>query len=176
MDRIKDKLKMGQKKSKQAAKSHEDVENTNSPAQKNFDNGGSYSPPRGMKDILNSESKTTQFRAFLKTIDEENENNVEVLRLDFVLACRKMSQLLSGTSHSNPLSTNRANAITVTRISVGSSVSSSSGPVSFDVAAVKVNIVLIIKKSLSEGILNEILDYNLKRNIISDIISYYLSV
>jgi len=137
MDRIKDKLKMGQKKSKQAAKSHEDVENTNSPAQKNIDNGGSYSPPRGMKDILNSESKTTQFRAFLKTIDEENENNVEVLRLDFVLACRKMSQLLSGTSHSNPLSTNRANAITVTRISVGSSVSSSSGPVSFDVAAVK---------------------------------------
>ena len=144
MDRIKDKLKMGQKKSKQAAKSHEDVENTNSPTQKNFDNGGSYSPPRGMKDILNSESKTTQFRAFLKTIDEENENNVEVLRLDFVLACRKMSQLLSGTCHSNPLSTNRANAITVTRISVGSSVSSSSGPVSFDVAAVKVNIIPII--------------------------------
>ena len=146
MDRIKDKLKMGQKKSKQAAKSHEDVENTNSPTQKNFDNGGSYSPPRGMKDILNSESKTSQFRTFLNTIDQENENNVEVLRLDFVLACRKMGQLLSGSSHSNPLvsSTNRANAVTVTRVSVGASVSSTSGPVSIDVAAVKVRLILIV--------------------------------
>merc|ERR1712150_360915 len=125
----------GQKKSKQAAKSQENVENTNDPAKNKFDNGGSYSPPRGMKDILNSESKTTQFRSFLKTIDQENENNVEVLRLNFVLACRKMGRLLSGTSHSNPLvsSTNRANAVTVTRVSVGSSVSSTSGPVSIDV-------------------------------------------
>jgi len=139
MDKIKEKLKMGQKKSKQAAKSQENVENTNDPAKNKFDNGGSYSPPRGMKDILNSESKTTQLRSFLKTIDQENENNVEVLRLNFVLACRKMGQLLSGTSHSNPLvsSTNRAKGVTVTRVSVGSSVSSSSGPVSIDVAAVK---------------------------------------
>ena len=139
MDIIKEKLKMGQKKSKQTAKSQENVENTNNPAKKNFDNDGSYSPPRGMKDILNSESKTSQFRSFLTTIDEENENNVEVLRLDFVLACRKMGQLLTGTGHSNPLTTNRANAIHVTRISVGSSVSSSSGPIAIDVAAVKVN-------------------------------------
>jgi len=128
---------MGQKKSKQTAKSQENDENTNNLAKKNFDNDGSYSPPRGMKDILNSESKTSQFRSFLRTIDEENENNVEILRLDFVLACRKMGQLLAGTGHSNPLATNRANAITVTRISVGSSVSSSSGPIAIDVAAVK---------------------------------------
>jgi len=145
MDKLKEKLKMGQKKSKQAAKSQENLENTNNSAKNNFDNDGSYSPPRGMKDILNSETKTSQFRTFLNTIDQENENNVEVLRLDFVLACRKMGQLLSGSSHSNPLvsSTNRANAVTVTRVSVGASVSSTSGPVSIDVAAVKVSLVLI---------------------------------
>ena len=140
MDRIKEKLKMGQKKSKQAAKSHENEENASNPIKNNVDNGGSYSPPRGMKDILNSDSKTAQFRSYLKTIDEENENTVETLRLDFVLACRKMGQLLTGTTgHSNPLSTNRANAIKITRISVGASVSSSSGPVSIDVTAVKVS-------------------------------------
>ena len=95
MDKIKEKLRMGQKKSKHAVPKQENVENANNPSQSNFDNTGSHSPPRSMKDILNSETKTTQFRAFLSKIDEENENNVEVLRLDFILACRKMQNLLS---------------------------------------------------------------------------------
>ena len=37
---------------KQASTNKENVENTNDPAKNKFDNGGSYSPPRGMKDIL----------------------------------------------------------------------------------------------------------------------------
>ena len=148
MEKIKEKLKMGQKKSKNAAKTQENAENTKTTSEYNCDNSGSHSPPRSMKDILNSEPKTTQFRSFLSKIDEENENNVEVVRLDFILACRKMQQLLSGTN-SNPLSpsTNHGNLVTVTRIAGGStSASSSNTRQSFtvDVVAVKVSYYMII--------------------------------
>ena len=148
MEKIKEKLKMGQKKSKHAAKIQENVENTKSSSETNFDNTGSHSPPRSMKDILNSESKTTQFRSFLSKIDEENENNVEVLRLDFILACRKMHHLLSGIN-SNPLSTstNHGNVVTVTRVAGGSSSAASSNmrqSFTIDVVAVKVSFYIIL--------------------------------
>ena len=141
MEKIKEKLKMGQKKSKHAAKSQENVENTKNPSRANLDNSGSHSPPQSMKDILNSESTTAQFRSFLSEIDEENENNVEVLRLEFILKCRKMHHLLSGTN-SNPLSSsaNHGNIVHVTRVTPGSTSAPSSNTRQFsvDVAAVHV--------------------------------------
>merc|ERR1712150_419019 len=131
---------MGQSKSKRNIKSHENIENTNT-TKTGLENGGSNSPPRSMKDILNSESKTLQFRQFLASIDEENENNVEVHRLDFVLACRKMLQILSGV-HSNPLALSAAlnSEVVVKRITVGGTkneISRSTSDVAFDVVAVK---------------------------------------
>ena len=145
MERIKEKLKMGQNKSKRAAKGQENVENTNTPSKHNLENAGSNSPPRSMKDILNSESRTKQFRTFLSSIDEENENNVEVLRLDFVLSCRKMQHIFSDTS-SNPLSPSAAhgNAGSISRLGGGSSSASSTiteSSLAMDVIAIRVNIV-----------------------------------
>ena len=139
MDRIKEKLKMGQRKSKQAANSKNGVENTKSSSKSNSENTGSNSPPRRMKDILTSESKTKEFRSFLASIDQENEDDkVEVMRLDFILACRQMQQLVSGKS-SNPLSTQNS-VLAVTRYVGGSSspVSSHSEHNPMDVIAVKV--------------------------------------
>ena len=145
MDRIKEKLKMGQRKSKQAANCKNGVENTKSSSKSNSENTGSNSPPRRMKDILTSESKTKEFRSFLTSIDQENEDDkVEVMRLDFILACRQMQQLLSGKS-SNPLSTQNS-VLTVTRYVGGSSspISSHSEHVSMDVIAVKVQKLTIL--------------------------------
>ena len=141
MEKLKEKLKMGQNKSKRTIKSNENIENTNT-TKTSLENGGSNSPPRSMKDILNSESKTLQFRQFLSSIDEENENNVEVHRLDFVLACRKMLQILSGV-HSNPLAPSAAlnNEVTIKRMTVGGTkneVPRTISDVAFDVVAVKV--------------------------------------
>ena len=141
MEKLKEKLKMGQNKSKRNIKSHENIENTNT-SKTNLENGGSNSPPRSMKDILNSESKTLQFRQFLSSIDEENENNVEVHRLDFVLACRKMLQILSGVP-SNPLAQSAAlnSEVVVKRITVGGTknlVARATSDAAFDVVAVKV--------------------------------------
>ena len=141
MEKLKEKLKMGQNKSKRTIKSNENIENTNT-TKTSLENGGSNSPPRSMKDILNSESKTLQFRQFLASIDEENENNVEVHRLDFVLACRKMLQILSGV-YSNPLAISAAlnSEVVVKRITVGGTkneVPRTISDVAFDVVAVKV--------------------------------------
>jgi len=140
MEKLKEKLKMGQNKSKRTIKSKENIENTNT-TKTSLENGGSNSPPRSMKDILNSDSKTLQFRQFLSSIDEENDNNVEVHRLDFVLACRKMLQILSGV-HSNPLAQSTAlnSEVVVKRITVGGTkneVTRTISDVAFDVVAVK---------------------------------------
>jgi len=57
-------------------------------------NSANYSPPRGLKDILASESKTREFETFLSGIDEENEDEVMVTRLRFVMMCRNLHQEL----------------------------------------------------------------------------------
>ena len=46
----------------------------------------------------------SKLRSFLSKIDEANENNVEVYipLLDFILACRKMKHLLSGINFNPP--------------------------------------------------------------------------
>ena len=51
-------------------------------------NCANYSPPRGLKDIFSSKSKSLEFETFLAAIDEENEDQVMVTRLKFVLRCR----------------------------------------------------------------------------------------
>ena len=96
MDHLKSKFKMGQRKSKEAANSANSTGNTTSSSAGSGESSGNYSPPRGLKDILSSETRTNEFRSYLDGIDEENEDNVMVLRLDFVLACRKMQRLIHG--------------------------------------------------------------------------------
>ena len=54
---------------------------------------GSNSPPRGLKDILSTEQKTFEFESFLEAIDQENEDQVMVTRLKFVLKCRVSASL-----------------------------------------------------------------------------------
>ena len=54
---------------------------------------GSNSPPRGLKDILSTKQKTMEFESFLQAIDQENEDQVMVTRLKFVLKCRVLANL-----------------------------------------------------------------------------------
>ena len=53
-------------------------------------NGANYSPPRSLRDIFSSESKTREFEYFLAEIDEENDDEVMVTRLKFILKCRNL--------------------------------------------------------------------------------------
>lgn len=52
------------------------------------------SPPRGLKDILRSQSHTDMFRKYLLELDEELGSKAESNKLDFVLSCRKLKELL----------------------------------------------------------------------------------
>ena len=50
-----------------------------------------YSPPRGLKDIFASKSTTGEFKSYLGEIDKENEDQVMVTRLNFVLQCKRLN-------------------------------------------------------------------------------------
>ena len=65
------------------------------------ENGANYSPPRGLKDIFASESKTSEFETYLRAIDEENEDLVMVTRLRFVLQCRKLNGCIQSLDNAN---------------------------------------------------------------------------
>ena len=69
---------------------------------------GSNSPPRGLKDILSTEQKTMEFESFLQAIDQENEDQVMVTRLKFVLKCRVLANLWKSNSD---ISSNEASVI-----------------------------------------------------------------
>ena len=60
---------------------------------------GSNSPPRGLKDILSTEQKTFEFESFLEAIDQENEDQVMLTRLKFVLKCRVLANLWRTNSY-----------------------------------------------------------------------------
>ena len=72
---------------------------------------GSNSPPRGLKDILSTEQKTIEFESFLEAIDQENEDQVMVTRLKFVLKCRVLANLWRSSSDT---SSNEASVISKT--------------------------------------------------------------
>ena len=59
---------------------------------------GSNSPPRGLNDILSTEQKTMEFESFLQAIDQENEDQVMVTRLKFVVKCRVLANLWKSNS------------------------------------------------------------------------------
>ena len=73
---------------------------------------GSNSPPRGLKDILSTEQKTIEFESFLEAIDQENEDQVMVTRLKFVLKCRVLADLWRSNSY---ISSKEASVISKTR-------------------------------------------------------------
>ena len=72
---------------------------------------GSNSPPRGLKDILSTEEKTIEFELFLEAIDQENEDQIMVTRLKFVLKCRVLANLWKNNSY---ISSNEASVISKT--------------------------------------------------------------
>ena len=74
-------------------------------------NSGSNSPPRGLKDILSTEQKTVEFESFLEAIDQENEDQVMVTRLKFVLKCRVLANICRSNSY---ISSNEASVISKT--------------------------------------------------------------
>ena len=81
------------------------LENTNKPLDSSnigSGNGANYSPPRGLKDIFSSESKTQEFEAYLEEIDNENEDQVMVTRLHFVLQCKKLDNSIKSIDLCEP--------------------------------------------------------------------------
>ena len=163
MDRLKVKFKMGQKKSKQSTNPQNSVDNkapTNRKHSNDLASGGG-SPPRGLKDILASEQKTKEFHSYLTSIDQENEDTVMVLRLDFALACRKMSKMLSGQT-SIPLS----QPVTVNGRTAGRFGGSSGTQTWSDSSDVTLVDVVGVKVTNDELIRNTIFCYFFKMQII----------
>ena len=96
MDRFLPKVKMGHRRLKEPANDTSSAANTTSSYIGVGARSGNYSPPRGLKDVLSSETTTNEVRSYLDLINEENDATAIVLRLDLVLACRKLQRLIHG--------------------------------------------------------------------------------